>query len=446
LSCSESEGAADPWTGSGGSAHFPACGDGIVQYERGEVCDDGNTSSNDGCPSDCKALCGDGVVHTGETCDDGNEVGNDGCFLCKSVGRVLFRNQVPCTGPLKPGPHEIRLVCPGYGDFLFYRYGLDGKLLGEGPAQLKDPLEGIAEAKDLVDAPDGGYYVATQLQRNIQTQEGSQTRARVYRLSPSGEVAWHLDLTKFPGGPYDFPIAIAVGASGTVALTGLTTENYAEHLMVTTIHPDGTLLWKAAAPPIGIGEAVVVASDDSVIVSGATDPDTDGVSWKQAAMWGFSPSGQLVWETQDHDANGVSARSDDLALNQDGSLSVVGRSALVDTLVPNPPRSTGRLWFKTIEAATGAELTAGAIWLESFDGKDLSEVEIPLIRLARQPGFDVYAWTRKDVFGAKRDGTQVWKYYVSLAHTFGTIAIDHVWCASEFDDSHADWLTCVLIR
>jgi cysteine-rich repeat protein len=82
------------------------------KLDTGEVCDDGNNASNDGCSADCKKLercgngvldageecdegglstpttcrpgckkstCGDGVLDVGEVCDDGNNVDNDTC-------------------------------------------------------------------------------------------------------------------------------------------------------------------------------------------------------------------------------------------------------------------------------------------------------------------------------------------------------------------------------
>lgn len=69
------------------------CGDGVLASI--EVCDDGNTSSGDGCAGDCQTVergyhcvvpgmrctpnCGDGEVKGGETCDDGNRAPGDGC-------------------------------------------------------------------------------------------------------------------------------------------------------------------------------------------------------------------------------------------------------------------------------------------------------------------------------------------------------------------------------
>src|SRR5205085_1701601 len=63
----------------------PLCGNGVV--DPGEICDDGNTTSGDGCSSTCSidnyppkaAECGDGNLDEGEECDDGNTEDGDGC-------------------------------------------------------------------------------------------------------------------------------------------------------------------------------------------------------------------------------------------------------------------------------------------------------------------------------------------------------------------------------
>ncbi|WP_208729759.1 DUF4215 domain-containing protein [Corallococcus exercitus] len=59
------------------------CGNGVVDFARGEKCDDGNTLDGDACSEDCRSseVCGNGVRDTavGETCDDGNNVSGDGC-------------------------------------------------------------------------------------------------------------------------------------------------------------------------------------------------------------------------------------------------------------------------------------------------------------------------------------------------------------------------------
>ncbi len=86
------------------------CGDGVVDTDLGETCDDGNNGAGDGCDplcnveqffecsenekhkSECKPICGDGVWLSdkilgegkGEECDDGNINDDDGCSsICK---------------------------------------------------------------------------------------------------------------------------------------------------------------------------------------------------------------------------------------------------------------------------------------------------------------------------------------------------------------------------
>lgn len=75
----------------------PDCGDGFVQVAKGETCDDGNSTSGDGCSSQClieegwtcpapgqsclpPPACGDGRIDAAnEACDDGNLNDGDGC-------------------------------------------------------------------------------------------------------------------------------------------------------------------------------------------------------------------------------------------------------------------------------------------------------------------------------------------------------------------------------
>jgi cysteine-rich repeat protein len=59
-----------------------ACGNGLVEPNRGEICDDGNLRDLDGCSARCTLDgCGDGVVDIDlqEQCDDGNRRNGDGC-------------------------------------------------------------------------------------------------------------------------------------------------------------------------------------------------------------------------------------------------------------------------------------------------------------------------------------------------------------------------------
>jgi len=85
------------------SVNTTNCGNGVLDANNGEQCDDGNTNSGDGCNKLCQleanylcktpgqpctnlAVCGNGVLTSNETCDDGNTVSGDGCSAdCMTV-------------------------------------------------------------------------------------------------------------------------------------------------------------------------------------------------------------------------------------------------------------------------------------------------------------------------------------------------------------------------
>jgi cysteine-rich repeat protein len=107
----------------------PYCGDGIVQAERGETCDDGNRIGGDGCSGTCKiepnyrcpaegqpcistVACGNGIREPGESCDDNNANSGDGCsstcsvelgWLCPVAGESCKRVETCGDGRLQSG-------------------------------------------------------------------------------------------------------------------------------------------------------------------------------------------------------------------------------------------------------------------------------------------------------------------------------------------------------
>jgi cysteine-rich repeat protein len=76
-----------------------ACGNGRV--EPGEVCDDGNTASGDGCRGDCLSdeNCANGILDAGETCDDGNLLSHDGCDSRCQTEMLTWSPIVPVAAP-----------------------------------------------------------------------------------------------------------------------------------------------------------------------------------------------------------------------------------------------------------------------------------------------------------------------------------------------------------
>jgi len=86
----------------------PACGDGEINLDPPEPCDDGNSLPGDGCSGTCviepyhecptpgelcvsTIICGDSMVGPGEACDDGNNDDGDGCNAACRLVELGFR-------------------------------------------------------------------------------------------------------------------------------------------------------------------------------------------------------------------------------------------------------------------------------------------------------------------------------------------------------------------
>lgn len=84
--CEADDAGSDAADGGGRDQH--RCGDGIIDRELDEVCDDGPANSDrerDACRTNCELpTCGDDVVDTGEACDDGEANSDDPDAVCRT--------------------------------------------------------------------------------------------------------------------------------------------------------------------------------------------------------------------------------------------------------------------------------------------------------------------------------------------------------------------------
>lgn len=101
------------------------CGNGIVEKEHGEMCDDGNLEDGDGCSSRCQdPNCGNGALDEGEECDDGNLVAADGCSASCELDRCgdrIVQSNEECEDGNKTDGDGCSRDCvaeplPGCGD------------------------------------------------------------------------------------------------------------------------------------------------------------------------------------------------------------------------------------------------------------------------------------------------------------------------------------------
>ncbi len=105
------------------------CGDGLLVGPEAKAggCDDENDESNDGCsasckvetnyvcigePSECAETCGNSELDEGETCDDGNSDGGDGCDSCAIEDNFVCDNSsLPSTCTCKTGYTKVGDEC-----------------------------------------------------------------------------------------------------------------------------------------------------------------------------------------------------------------------------------------------------------------------------------------------------------------------------------------------
>jgi cysteine-rich repeat protein len=124
-----------------------ACGDGIVNTAAGELCDDGNEQSGDGCSSTCMTeviiQCGNGILEAGEQCDDANTVETDFCTnsctnaTCGDSILCSTCNNEECDTGGQSESCNFNCTIPSCGD------GIVNSAAGE---QCEPPAEGSCDA------------------------------------------------------------------------------------------------------------------------------------------------------------------------------------------------------------------------------------------------------------------------------------------------------------
>jgi cysteine-rich repeat protein len=118
------------------------CGNGVIDQDQGEVCDDGNQVSGDGCSADCRSdeRCGNGYVDfgVGERCDATNLAGESCESLGYTGGGTLVCNEFcrfdegDCHSICGNGQREPDETCDGadLGEETCAGLGLGGGVLG----------------------------------------------------------------------------------------------------------------------------------------------------------------------------------------------------------------------------------------------------------------------------------------------------------------------------
>ena len=197
------------------------CGDGQVNGD--EACDDGNTTSGDGCSADCTSRegCGNAMLDVGEECDDGNAASHDGC----SSGCVTEELRWTSLGAGPPARANMGVVYdPDRGRGVIYGGTTESGATAEtwyataagwtaGPTGPK-PLSYTALASD---------NAGTILLYGGQTATNCTTAADCATCATLGDASW-TSIPSTPSGRKDHALAAAPGG-GIVAIGGLASFN-----------------------------------------------------------------------------------------------------------------------------------------------------------------------------------------------------------------------------
>jgi len=228
------------------------CGNDVT--DQGEICDDGNNTSCDGCNADCTrvdAVCGDGTRECGEQCDDSNNTSGDGC-------------EADCTLPASAGLLVPGVTLPTAGCFAEWKLAISNGAIN--PNTLLPSTTQICT--------DGDPGCDTDLTRDGVCTFGAQMCLRVpdERLpscNPAALRFTNIKQPQLPGGsnPLDQANAQQL-ASGLMALGGEVRAGNATYQSGPPITGSNvctqTMQLKVAHAPAGLGKRAFNVSADTV--------------------------------------------------------------------------------------------------------------------------------------------------------------------------------------
>ena len=206
----------------------------------------------------------------------------------------------------------------------------DGSLLWQQSWQAEPG--GIYEGNDVAVAPDGSVYVAGLFAPNgIQAGD-----VLLLKFSPDGSLVWQ---RTWDSGNTETGEAVAVASDGSVYVSGGSNGVQANGpLVLLRFAPDGTLVWQRTWSDIASGDALAVGPDGNVHVAGVA-PRPDGSFDFDMVLLTLNPQGTLLWQRDlaagdDADARGGVTVARDGSIYVAGGLQAIqGSSAVNDTLI-----------------------------------------------------------------------------------------------------------------
>jgi cysteine-rich repeat protein len=221
---------------------------GNARVDPGEVCDDGNSRSGDGCPADCSEPCGDGVLDLGEVCDDGNRVDGDGCSVDCSV----------LDGIALVSPPAVAFAA-SEGEALPASMTVSLRLMSRGSVQVERAPPWLAVTEESA----GPYSAAFKLHVTDTSVAGRRSTSLRFTTDHEGSTA--VDT-------YDLPVAYRVEAADLTMQATATTLDF-------TATSGGPLPPPRTVDVAFSGAAVAVVSTPPWISASAPDPASSPASF-----------------------------------------------------------------------------------------------------------------------------------------------------------------------
>jgi cysteine-rich repeat protein len=352
-----------------------ACGNGILAGD--EVCDDGNARDGDDCDSNCTpTACGNGIVTGEEECDDGNDISWDGCDSA-------------CTrSPLS----YVKASNTDEGDAIGFRVALsaDGSTLAVASELESSNAKGIDGDQANNDAKASGAVY-------IYVRAGTTWRQEAYvKASNTGvDDRFGTSVALSADGK-----TLAVGAFGEAStatnVDGDQSDDHAPSAGAAYVYTRGDTAWsqqayvKASNTAAGqrFGSSVTLSSDGSTLAVGAPGEAADA-----GATYVFTRS-DTTWSPQAFLKAPSAAAGDDfgasIALSADGATLVVGAAgddasapsagavyvftrdgtswSPPASVRPSSPAASDHFGISVALSADGATLAAGAEGAARFAG------------------------------------------------------------------------------
>ncbi|HWB74529.1 MAG TPA: hypothetical protein VG755_06230 [Nannocystaceae bacterium] len=391
---------------SGSTTGSPVCGDAVVNGD--EVCDDGiNDGSYGGCVADCSDLgphCGDSIQQGDEACDDGDQSNGNGCNVdCIVSGTVLWTQVFDGPGHDADAGRALALdeedAIYVVGDVDLYSTAWIRRLDTHGTEDWTQTFAGPANGASNPSAAAWGgspelHVVGTHDASSLANDDDAWLRRYTEASTLDGSFTWDNSANTA-----DHAAGIAVNDNGQQFVLGDSNRfdlDQSWNVWLRKLDVEGDEMWTQTYDGGAADEAggLAIDGDGNVIAVGQTIVSGDG---RNVWVRKYSTEGATLWTRTYAGAGGCSDYGNDVAVDADDNVVVVGQSC-GDVFVQKFAADGSVEWNDTFDGPDGlADLAAGV----AADSQGAV-----IVAGAQWVDYHQDAWVRK----YSSDGQELWTY------------------------------------